>query len=65
MPKMKTNRGARKRIRVTATGKLKRRHAFKSHLAAGKTPKQKRQLRRSNVIAASDTKEFMQLLPYI
>ncbi len=64
MPKMKTNRGAKKRIRVTASGKLKRRHAFKSHIAATKTTKRKRQLRNSNVIAAVDMNEYGRLLPY-
>lgn len=64
MPKIKTNRGANKRVRVTASGKLKRRHAFKSHIAATKTTKQKRQLRRPNTIDASNLKGFAQLLPY-
>ena len=64
MPKIKTNRGANKRVRVTASGKLKRKHAFKSHIVATKTTKQKRQLRRSNTIDASNMKAFSQLLPY-
>ncbi len=64
MPKIKTNRGASKRVRVTASGKLKRRHAFKSHIAAPKTTKQKRHLRRPTQISAADMKEFSQLLPY-
>jgi large subunit ribosomal protein L35 len=63
MPKIKTNRGASKRVRVTASGKLKRRHAFKSHIAASKNPKRKRQLRQAGLIAESDTKMFAQLLP--
>jgi len=62
MPKLKTNRGAAKRIRVTASGKLKRRHAFKSHIATSKTPKTKRQLRSPNLISPADHKKFLRLL---
>ncbi len=65
MGKIKTNRGASKRVRVTASGKLKRRHAFKSHIAATKTTKRKRQLRRSNLVAKADRGEWKRLLPYI
>jgi large subunit ribosomal protein L35 len=63
MPKIKTNRGAAKRVRVTASGKLKRRHAFKSHIAASKTPKRKGQLRSANVIAPSNMKGYRKLMP--
>ncbi|HYV39929.1 MAG TPA: 50S ribosomal protein L35 [Gemmataceae bacterium] len=45
MPKMKTHKGARKRFRVSATGKLKRSHAGKKHLNSHKTGKRKRHLR--------------------
>ena len=45
MPKMKTHKGAKKRFRVTANGKLKRRQAGKKHLLSGKTGKRKRHLR--------------------
>ena len=45
MPKMKTHKGSRKRFRVSATGKLKRRQACKSHLNSHKSGKRKRQLR--------------------
>ena len=65
MPKLKTNRGAHKRVRKTASGKFKRRNSFKSHIATSKTPKRKRQLRRSNLIAPSDSKQLDRLVPYL
>lgn len=64
MPKLKTNRGVSKRVRKTASGRLKRRHAFRSHIAITKSPKRKRQLRRSTVIAPSDQGKFRRLVPY-
>ena len=44
MPKMKTNSGAKKRFALTGSGKIKRKHAFKSHILTKKTKKQKRNL---------------------
>ena len=44
MPKLKTNSGAKKRFALTGTGKIKRKHAFKSHILTKKTKKQKRNL---------------------
>ena len=44
MPKIKTNSGAKKRFALTGTGKIKRKHAFKSHILTKKTKKQKRNL---------------------
>ena len=44
MPKMKTNSGAKKRFTLTGSGKIKRKHAFKSHILTKKTKKQKRNL---------------------
>lgn len=64
MPKMKTHRGAAKRVRRTATGKLKRGHAYTSHLAPRKTTKQKRHLRKSGLISKSDYKRIRELLVY-
>jgi large subunit ribosomal protein L35 len=49
MPKMKTHKGTKKRFRLTATGKVKHRHAGTSHLATRKTHKQKRNLRGTTV----------------
>ncbi len=62
MPKMKTHRAAAKRFRVTATGKLKRRKAYKSHILAKKSRKRKRGLRQSTLVAASDVKRVKRML---
>jgi len=51
MPKMKSHKGARKRFKMTGTGKIKRGRAFKSHILTKKTSKRKRRLRRSALIA--------------
>ena len=50
MPKMKTNSGAKKRFRLTGTGKIKRKHAYKSHILTKKSTKRKRNLTRWGVI---------------
>ncbi len=44
MPKMKTNSGAKKRFRLTGSGKIKRKHAYKSHILTKKSTKRKRNL---------------------
>ena len=62
MPKMKTHRAAAKRFRTTATGKLKRRKAYKSHILAKKSRKRKRGLRQSTLVAASDVKRVKRML---
>jgi large subunit ribosomal protein L35 len=64
MPKMKTNRGAAKRFRKTATGKIKRNSAFTSHILTSKTTKRKRNLRRGRILKAGDAKRMQALLPY-
>lgn len=56
MPKMKTVSSAKKRFTLTATGKIKRKHAFKRHILTKKTTKQKRNLTHDTVIAHSDVK---------
>ena len=48
MPKIKTNRGAAKRFRVTGSGKIKRNKAYKSHILSSKGKKRKRNLRKAN-----------------
>ena len=48
MPKVKTNSGAKKRFTLTGTGKIKRKHAYKSHILTKKTKKQKRNVDHSN-----------------
>ena len=51
MPKIKTNSGAKKRFALTGTGKIKRKHAFKSHILTKKTKKQKRNLTHMGTVA--------------
>ena len=65
MPKMKTHRGAAKRIRATASGKFKRSHAFKSHILGKKSAKRKRSLRKSGLISKADYLKTKELLPYL
>jgi len=64
MPKIKTNRGAAKRFTKTASGKIKRGHAFTSHILTPKTRKNKRHLRDGALIAAVDQKNVARLIPY-
>jgi large subunit ribosomal protein L35 len=65
MPKMKTHRGARKRVKLTGKGKLKRSKAYTSHILTKKSPKRKRNLRKSGLVSAGDMKRVRKLLPYI
>ena len=63
MPKMKTNRSAAKRFKLTGKGRVKRRHAFKSHILTKKTSKRKRRLRQAGIVATTgDTKRVKRLL---
>ena len=63
MPKMKTHKGAKKRFKITGTGEVKRRHAFKSHILTKKTSKRKRRLRRSAMIVVrGEVKRIKRLL---
>ncbi len=62
MPKMKTHRGAAKRFKVTGTGKLKRRRAFKSHLLTGKPAKRTRRLRQATLVGPNLLKSMKRLL---
>lgn len=54
MPKMKTNSSAKKRFRLTGTGKIKRKHAFKSHILTKKSKKRKKALTKSGLVHKSD-----------
>lgn len=65
MPKMKTKRGAAKRFKATGTGKIVRHHAYTSHLLTKKTTKQKRRLRKSAIVDASNVKAIRRCLPYL
>ena len=63
MPKMKSHKGARKRFKLTGTGKVKRGRAFKSHILTKKSPKRKRRLRRGHIIATrGEAKNIKRLL---
>lgn len=62
MPKLKTHRGAAKRIKRTATGKFKRHSAYHSHILTKKTTKRKRRLRKATLVAASDAKVVRRML---
>jgi large subunit ribosomal protein L35 len=62
MPKMKTHSGTKKRFKVTATGKVRGRSAFSSHILEKKSPKRKRRHRQPAVIAKSDAKRVKELL---
>ncbi|WP_096202731.1 50S ribosomal protein L35 [Bacillus sp. FJAT-45350] len=64
MPKMKTHRGAAKRFKKTGSGKLKRAHAFTSHLFGNKSQKQKRKLRKAAVVTSGDFKRIREMLTY-
>lgn len=62
MPKMKTNSGAKKRFTLTGTGKIKRKHAFHSHILTKKTTKRKRNLCKSTTVNATDMNQVRELL---
>jgi large subunit ribosomal protein L35 len=62
MPKMKTHSGAKKRFKVTATGKVRGRSAFSSHILEKKSPKRKRRLARPAVISKHDEAQIKTLL---
>ena len=62
MPKVKTNSGAKKRFVLTGTGKVKRHHAFHSHILTKKTKKQKRNLDHSAIVVTENMKQVRDLL---
>ena len=64
MPKLKTNKSAAKRFKITKTGKLKKRSARRGHLLGKMARKAKRQLRRSSYVSRADAKKIRRLLPY-
>lgn len=63
MPKIKTKRSAAKRFKKTATGKIKRRHSFKTHILNKKPSKRLRKLRKPCLIAKADHAEVMRMIP--
>ncbi len=62
MPKMKTNSSAKKRFKLTGSGKVKRNHAFHRHILTKKTTKQKRVLAQSAIVCDADTPRIKRLL---
>jgi large subunit ribosomal protein L35 len=62
MPKTKTHSASKKRFRLTSTGKLVRRKAFRTHLLEPKSPKRKRGFRKYDLVNAGDTKNVKRLL---
>jgi large subunit ribosomal protein L35 len=59
---MKSRSGAKKRLKVTATGRLKRKKAFRSHILTKKSQKRKRNLRKSSFVAPSDERRMKSLI---
>lgn len=62
MPKMKTNSGAKKRFTLTGSGKIKRQHAYKSHILTKKSKKRKRNLGYNGIVNKADENNVKQLL---
>jgi large subunit ribosomal protein L35 len=63
MPKIKTIRGAAKRFRKTASGKIKRHHAYRTHILTKMSPKRKRQLRKAGLISKADLPRVRRMVP--
>ena len=64
MPKLKTHKGAAKRFRKTATGKIVRSKAFKQHILTSKPRSRKRSLRGTVVVSDADAKKLARMIPY-
>ena len=64
MPKIKTHRGAAKRFKLTASGKIKRGHAYKRHILTKKTTARKRKLDQETLVSRGDHKKTLKMLPY-
>ncbi|MEJ6682190.1 MAG: 50S ribosomal protein L35 [Flavobacteriales bacterium] len=62
MPKMKTKSSAKKRFKLTGSGKIKRKHAFKSHILTKKSTKRKRNLTQSGLVDKSDVRNIKRQL---
>lgn len=62
MPKMKSDSGAKKRFKKTASGKFKRRKAFRSHILSSKSSKRKRHLRKATLVSAQEQKKFRMMI---
>jgi len=64
MPKLKTHKGAAKRFKKTATGKIKRGKAFKRHILTSKDTKRKRHLDTDTLVSAADAPKVRRMIPY-
>jgi large subunit ribosomal protein L35 len=64
MPKLKTHKGAAKRFKKTATGKVKRGHSFLRHMLTSKDKKRKRKLRGGDLVSDADTPKVKRMIPY-
>jgi len=64
VPKIKTHSGAKKRFNLTKTGKVKRAHAFKSHILTKKSTKRKRNLRKNIMADTTNVAQVKRLIPY-
>lgn len=64
MPKLKTHSGAKKRFKLTKSGKVKRAHAFKSHILTKKNTKRKRGLRQGAYADATNAPAIKRMIPY-
>ena len=64
MPKIKSHSGAKKRFKLTKTGKVKRAHAFKSHILNKKTTKRKRNLRKTVTADVTNVAAIKKMIPY-
>jgi large subunit ribosomal protein L35 len=62
--KLKTHKGAQKRFKITATGKLERRHAFARHILTSKASKRKRRLGQSVEVSPANASAIRAMLPY-
>jgi large subunit ribosomal protein L35 len=65
MPKVKTKSGAKKRFKVTGSGKIKRKSAYKNHILTKKTTKQKRRLTKKTIVSKADENNIKAMLPYM
>lgn len=65
MPKMKTNRGAAKRFKLTGSGRFKRKQSHKNHILTKKSPKRIRQLRKADLVHPNDEPGLRRMLPYV
>jgi len=64
MPKLKTHKGAAKRFKKTATGKIKRAKAFKRHILTSKGTKRKKQLAQGTLVSDADHAKVLRMIPY-